>query len=272
MNPSTSSYSTCHLQRHLSEFFYYGPGNRGRLGELHQSQNYSIEFAEEIRKALPQWIEEGINTTKREGCVGRYFTENFQTQALGGETDSLPLLYNGKPESTCFQNFRQPLRNKCPSRGCDGPCSYGSSPCRHSGNLSRGGVAVGVKLSDNVQNQRAMQALESFDVVLLTETFDEIEQAEFVADVFNVPLMNASLANVKKLNVRIDRSNAKEKYNTYQDVLRMTAPELIGLIASHSRFEMELYQHAMKLNAEGIQRWKDEKRLLVGHLLASNNK
>lgn len=105
----------------------------------------------------------------------------------------------------------------------------------------------------------------AFDIVLLTETFGEIEQAEFVADVLNVPLMNASLANMEKLNVRIDRSaaNAKGKSNTYQDILGKTAPELIGLIASHSKFEMELYQHAMKLNAEGIQRWKDEKRLLV---------
>ncbi len=233
----------------------------GRLGKLHQSQNYSTEFAKEIRKALPLWIEEGINTTKQLGCVGRYFTENFQTQALGGDTVSLPRPYNGKPESTCLG--QKCLRNKCTSRGCDGPCSYGDSPCRYSGGkLSRGGVAVGEKLTDNVQNQRAMQVLDAFDIVLLTETFVEIEQAEFVADVFNVPLMNASLSNMKKLNVRIDRSTADGKYNTYQDILRTTAPELIGLIASHSRFEMELYQYAMKLNAEGIQRWKDEKRLL----------
>lgn len=234
----------------------------GRLGELHRSQNYSMEFAEEIRKTLPQWIEEGINTTKQLGCVGRHFTENFQTQALGGETDSLPTPYNGKPETTCFKKC---LRNKCTSRGCDGPCSYGNSPCRHSGKLSRGGVAMGVKPTDKVQNQRAMQVLESFDVVLLTETFDELEQAEFVADVFNVPLVNASLANMKKLNVRIDRSTAKGKYNTYQDVLRKTAPELIELVASHSSFEMELYQHAVKLNTEGIRRWREEKRSLVRH-------
>lgn len=199
---------TWNLQRHLSEFFYYGPGDRGRLGELHQSQNYSMEFTEEIRKALPKWIEEGINTTKQTGCVGRFFTENFQTQALAGDTHSLPRPYNGRPES-CFPKER--LRNRCTSRGCDGPCSYGSSPCRYRGKFSRGGVAIGAKMTDNVQSQRAMEVLESFDIVLLTETFDEIEQAEFVADVFNVPLMNASLANMEKLNVRIDRSTAKEK-------------------------------------------------------------
>ncbi len=254
----------CHLQRHLSEFFYYGPGSRGKLGKLHQSQNYSMEFAEEIRRALPQWIQRGINTTKQIGCVGRHFTENFQTQVLAGDTDSLPRPYNGRPESTCFhwEERKKHLRNRCTSRGCDGPCSYGSSPCR-SRKLSSGGVAVGTKISDNVQSQRAMQVLESFDVVLLTETFDEKEQAEFVADVLNVPLVNASLAKMEKLNVRIDRSTAKERYNTYQDIVGKTAPELIDLIASHSKFEMELYKHAMKLNAEGIQRWKDEKRLLA---------
>ena len=226
----------------------------GRLGQLHQSKNYSTEFADKIRKTLPQWIEEGINTTKRLGCFGRYFTENYQTQALSGETDSLPRPYNGKPKSTCFKNC---LRNKCPSGGCDGPCSYGSSPCRYGGKrLSRGGVAVGVKSTDNVQSQRAMQVLESFDVVLLTETFDEIEQAEFVADVLSVPLVNASLASMKKLNVR----TAKGK--SYQDILRKTAPELIGLIASHSSFEMKLYQHAVKLNAVAIRRWREEKRSL----------
>jgi len=251
------------IERHMSEFFYHGPGRTNpRLASLQKRQNYTKEYTSLIRKLLPEWILKGNEKTQQEGEFGRYFSENYQTRALAGETSRTPDPFT-TPKSYCIKNC---LRNKCPPKGCDGPCSYGSSPPFDRGyKLGRGGVHVGPHQTTIIQNRRALHVLKSFDMILLTESLRDPEQSEFIADVLNVPSSwkNLSLATMDKANVgtisKVTQQDHRQQDNAYRHILQQTAPELIDLLASHSQYEMELYNHAVQLNEGKIQQWKREK-------------
>lgn len=256
------------IERQLSEFFYSGPGSDGVLNDLFRRHEYSSpEFASLLRKSVPPWIKFGMSRTKRCGCFGKHFSDNLQLRALVGSTTVAPISFQTKNldlKCTQFHQGKQLGSKKlkphqqmcdqnqktCPNH-CDGPCQYG--------NGFRAGVPVNWDVLSDIHLERAVQTLDSFDVVLLTETVSEPVQLSFLADVTSVPLDKAS-AFLGNSNARIVQHNAAARQNGYQEILREAAPELIDLLLNHSRLEMELYQHAIERNLKLIQQWKEEKQ------------
>ena len=166
------------IERHLSEFFYSGPGRFGRLKELRKEQNYNDgEFAHLLRIELPKWIEEGMAVTRKRGCLRRHFSDEFQVRALSGElagNDKGPLPYS-QPRQECsvhilingtFVNNAQ--CGNC-NIFCDGPCSYG--------NHWRGGIRGGGEITAE-SLAAAKSVLRNFDVVLITEMMSEDDCAD----------------------------------------------------------------------------------------------
>mmetsp|Transcript_63285 Transcript_63285/g.187091 ORF Transcript_63285/g.187091 Transcript_63285/m.187091 type:complete len:436 (-) Transcript_63285:29-1336(-) len=248
------------IERHISEFFYSGPGAYGELARLHHEKEYdSEEFSRRIRESFPAWIEEGIAKNRRDGSLKRHFSDNFQTRALSGSTKDTPYAYDGMPQNECSQ--RKLINGKLERNegvyscinGCDAPCVYGGA-----GGTWQRGVSAGHRIGKEEQ-LKAMKVLESFDVVLLTETMGEEMQAEFVADVMGVPLANASIAGLHMKAKPEANSVSNERHYTYQEIVQRTAPEVLEVLEHHSRFEMDLYKHAVSLNGKMIKEWKLEK-------------
>ncbi len=127
----------------------------------------------------------------------------------------------------------------CPN-GCEGPCIYPS--------LSFG------KLTE-YDLERAMKALEKFDVVLITETFDQPDQKAFLSDVLSAP-RGFSMANVNS-NLRGTHDD-DDKNAFYGRLLRTLAPEAYEMLARENEFEIALYRHGVWLNREQTRRWKKE--------------
>jgi len=258
------------IERHLSEFFFSGPGSKGKLKELHKSGNYNDEFAHLMRIELPKWIEEGIIINSENGCLRRHFSDNFQVRALGGHVDMAkgdlgPLPYTRSPQQSCSVHkwSNDTSTNSTPilvhnehcgncSDFCDGPCSYGMH--------WRGGVHAGGVVTKQTRH-RAMDVLAKFDVVLLTETMGEDDQVQLLADVTGVPIVNASLAADRK-NIRSSghgTTTVEQKYHYYQDIINNAAPDTMELLEDHSAFEMDLYAKAVRINSQLTLQWRKER-------------
>ena len=258
------------IERHLSEFFFSGPGSKGKLKELHTSGNYNDEFAHLVRIELPKWIEEGIIINEEKGCLRRHFSDNFQVRALGGHVDMAkgdlgPLPYTRPPRQSCSVHkwSNDTSTNSTPalvhnehcgycSDFCDGPCSYGMH--------WRGGASAGGVVTKQTRH-RAMDVLAKFDVVLLTETMGEDDQVQLLADVTGVPIVNASLA-ADRMNMRSSGHRARtveQKYHYYQDIINKAAPDVMELIEDHSKYEMDLYAKAVRINSQLTLQWREER-------------
>jgi len=147
----------------------------------------------------------------------------------------------------------------CPY-GCEGPCRY---PSVSFGELGEGDL------------ERGKKALEAFDVVLITETFDEEDQRAFLADVLSVPREGEVDGNGEELGIRESNSNwshlhgnagiGKEKDEggedskyIYRNILKNLAPEVHETLNEENKLEKKLYKYAVELNQRQLEQWKKE--------------
>jgi hypothetical protein len=173
------------------------------------------------------WMEVGRNKGP-----GRNFNANYQTKMISGITTSKPTNMTGRKVK--WQN---------------GPCSYGSA--RYGGAQPNHNVTL-------ESLQRAKAALKEFDVMLLTETLSEPEQAAMVADMLGVPESVATLAK-QRANAKTDVTTAKSAvFKGYGDMLNRNAPDLYELLRSTSELDMKLYEHAVEVNRANTERWRRE--------------
>lgn len=255
------------IERHLSEFFYSGPGRFGRLKELHKEQNYNDgEFAKLLRIKLPNWIEEGMAVTRKRGCLRRHFSDEFQVRALSGElsgNDKGPLPYY-QPRQDCsvhilingtFVNNAQ--CGNC-NIFCDGPCSYG--------NHWRGGIRGGREVTDE-SLAKAKSVLRNFDVVLITEMMSEDNTVQMMADITGVPLGNKNNGASLLIDEKKVRSSGQamatveQKMTYYQSILKEAeADDMLKLIERHSQYEILLYEEATQINREIVAQWTEERK------------
>jgi len=252
------------IERHLSEFFYSGPGRFGRLKQLHKEKNFaSGEFAHLLRIEVPKWIEEGMAVTRKRGCLRRHFSDEFQVRALSGELsgdDSGPLpYYQPKPECSVHILINGTFVNNAQCGNCnifcDGPCSYG--------NHWRGGIRGGFAIIDE-SLERAKTVLRSFDIVLITETLSDDATVQMMADVTGVPLGHGGLDEKKVKKVRMSgqaMATVEQKMTYYQSILKEAkADDILELIERHSQYEMLLYEEAIHINQGIMEQWKEEKK------------
>ena len=183
------------VERHLSEFFYSGPGNGHQLDTqklFGKDTSYKRGLRNLISKELPDWLD---NTrTKQRSMIAhfqRQYTDNFQLRALAGCAQGTCLdsknltprqqviidegvaTYQNtpytNPDGACTTYFSEKITllklcrlrdlledpSLCPN-GCNGPCDYPVS-------------AWGPLDQKDVSN--AIQALDQYDAVFITETF-----------------------------------------------------------------------------------------------------
>ncbi len=155
----------------------------------------------------------------------------------------------------------------CPY-GCEGPCAY---PSVSFGELGEGDL------------ERGKKALEAFDVVLITETFDGEDQRAFLADVLSVPREGVVDGEGEELGIRERNSNwshllrwdrdgeeieeereeeeeqkeGDSKY-FYRNILKNLVPKVYDMMMEENKLEMELYKYAWELNQKQLERWKRE--------------
>ena len=257
------------IERHLSEFFYSGPGRFGRLKELHKEQNYNDgEFAHLLRIELPKWIEEGMAVTRKRGCLRRHFSDEFQVRALSGElsgNDKGPLPYSQPRQDRSVHiliNGTFVNNAQCGNCNifCDGPCSYG--------NHWRGGFRGGGEIT-NQSLKKAKSVLRNFDVVLITEMMSEDNTVQMMADITGVPLGNQNngaslLIDEKKVRASGQAmATVEQKMTYYQSILKKAkVDDMLKLIERHSQYEILLYEEATQINREIVAQWKEERKSL----------
>ena len=255
------------LERHLSEFFYSGPGRHSRLKELHKEQNYNDgEFAHLLRIELPKWIEEGMAVTRKRGCLRRHFSDEFQVRALSGElsgNDKGPLPYSSIDQDCSvhiLSNGTFVNNAQCGNCNifCDGPCSYG--------NHWRGGIRGGGEITGE-SLERAKSILRNFDVVLITEMMSEEDTVQMMADITGVPLGKGNncaslLTDEKKVRAFGEAiATVEQKMTHYQSILKEAkADDMLQLIERHSQYEILLYEEAKQINREIVAQWKEERK------------
>lgn len=225
------------IDRHLSEFFYSGPPRecqgqkkktvKSRWCELVLTKNYTHEFYTIMNTKILPWIKEGVVRVRKKRSLDRHFTDDFQVRAFVGETDVTP-----NDNGNCSG-----LSDK---RDCSkGVCVYGGA---------YEGAKYPMELT-KVELSKAKKALDQFDVVLLTETMMEQETAEFLSNVFDVPLNVSSMP----------RRNPGE---THEDLVLSGMvkymPQTVKLLKEHSQLEVALYRHAVELNSEMMKQWRNE--------------
>ena len=126
------------LERHISEFFYSGPGSKGELATLYKqgrkARKFTDRFFDLVQRELPGWIESGNDIAQaRKSTLTRSFVNHYQTLALAGKTDNVP----SRPSAaTKCQNAPKPTGNHNCQRECMHGINEGCSKCR-------GGCVVG---------------------------------------------------------------------------------------------------------------------------------
>ena len=273
------------IERHLSEFFYSGPGSSLGLDakKLFGDTNdkYKKRVQKKIIEELPGWLNESkAESRSMNWYFGRYYTDNFQLRSLAGcahgsclasknltreENSTLMrglidyLNVSGtRRNGACTMYFSEKVKiiepcrshgksNKgkfkdlCPF-GCDTPCRYPVSAWGPLGN-------------DDLS--RAIQALNGYDAIFLTETLDNDDQAAFLADIMGVP-QNATFS-LRSKNTKTKKSSEREKTHFYRDLLlNLTLNELYGRIHEENALEIALFQYAVKRNREMVEQWKEE--------------
>ena len=222
------------VERHMSEFFYSGPGMRFPIDRslLYANETYTESLKEFMLVQVPKWVAKSHNDRPvfRKQLLttfGRYYTDNFQIRALAGrsgdhlEEVNVPedlkrqwreeyssVKTYSDPDPTCSQYFTGnemifDLCNKfpqpqCPT-GCDGPCFY---PSVSLNKIGQGDL------------HHAIQALQSFDAVLLMETLDDKDQAAFLSSVVGVP-HDASFS-IESKNAVVEKKDQRDKTHFYR--------------------------------------------------------
>ncbi|KAL7479777.1 hypothetical protein ACHAW6_005497 [Cyclotella cf. meneghiniana] len=285
------------IERHMSEFFFSGPGTKVHIDrqQLYTNKTYTKHLSTFLNENIPLWMnEEGGGRSfldrygEMEGRVnmyfGRFYTNNFQLRALAGcsSPDCLQRRHAGKltpqfqqemtrlhpitNENTTMYSSSVPLctqyfhkdhalydpcakgrtkRDEC-ELGCDGPCFY---PSVAWGPLDRSDVA------------RAVSALEAFDAVLLTETFDDPDQSAFLADVLGVPRdAEFALTNHNVTNYVVHKTNKHEKTHFYRDLLSKLSPGSLEMLLAENDLEIEFFERAVEVNERKTNEWKRETR------------
>mmetsp|Transcript_14419 Transcript_14419/g.29835 ORF Transcript_14419/g.29835 Transcript_14419/m.29835 type:complete len:483 (+) Transcript_14419:2927-4375(+) len=276
------------VERHISEFFFSGPGKDFRINraQLQTDAAYAKEIGKFFRKQMTPWllgdeyndrlqdeVKRSVDGQKHREhwFFNRFYVDNYQIRALAGCTKDCKkkskswtsgkkypyepnILYSGSPIYQCTQIFQSAQgkslnatcrhangREACP-HGCDGPCNYDAAAWGKVGQL---------------ELDRAKSALESFDLVMITETMDQEDQARMVSNVMGVPFSFADtgaqerITNVKK--------STREKTHYYRDMLAQTSNKTLDLLVEMNRLELELYDHAVLLNGLMTEKWKLEK-------------
>mmetsp|Transcript_3599 Transcript_3599/g.7313 ORF Transcript_3599/g.7313 Transcript_3599/m.7313 type:complete len:452 (-) Transcript_3599:22-1377(-) len=272
------------IERHLSEFFYSGPGRRFdiRRDQLYVNQTYTKELSEYLEKNVPKWMRslqgrvKGMHG-KFNMYFGRYYVDNFQLRALAGcssreclkernitDEDVLDEIRRRHPSEKsyvtpvpkCTFYFKEKISNtdalqmcalprETECSECDGPCFYPS-------------VAWGEMTDNDVE--RATSALEAYDVVLLTETFDEEAQSALLSDVMGVP-RDADFALNKKgvKNSVVQKTNNREKTHFYRDMFSKLAPNALMKLEAENEFEIKFFERALEVNKKKTELWKGVK-------------
>lgn len=271
------------IERHLSEFFYSGPGQiRLNVKKLHVNKKYTQEVRELLLTELPDWLNGPKNEKK---ILGRWYTDNFHIRALAGcsrgddcfqykniTTEEFKMIAQRRSKylnataghvlpnpNPCTLYFNSKIRkiDPCSTYGREQQtakemnkiCPVCDSPCGHP--VAAWGPITHSDLS------RAISALNSYDVVLITETLDNDDQAAFLADVLGVQ-SNATFS-LKYENTRAKKITERDKTHLYRDLLlNLTSRELSERIHEENKLEIELFEYAVERNRKMVDQWKKE--------------
>ncbi|KAL7513275.1 hypothetical protein ACHAXN_010489 [Cyclotella atomus] len=279
------------IERHMSEFFFSGHGTKFHIDrtQLYTNETYTQQLASFLTENVPKWMaQEGGGKTfiSKYGPVegrfnmyfGRHYTNNFQLRALSGcsskecfakrlgnattpeEIELLHPLTNSTmyqtPKPSCTQYFHkvnvlfdpcaksQTKNTKDCELGCDGPCFYPS-------------IAWGPLDQSDVD--RAITALEKFDLILFMETFDNPDQAAFMADVLGVPRdAEFAISNHNASYVTVQKTNNRDKTHFYRDLLEKLSPSSLETLTEQNKLEIDFFEKAMDVNQQKTNQWKRE--------------
>jgi len=299
------------IERHMSEFFYHGPGkalmplNRTRL---YVDEEYTEKISNFLMEEVPRWIRRTDNARSnhnhgkqevrekeeesseddyfRRPFFSRHYTDNLQLRAFAGcstrecieqtsmknevTEDEISFIEEKrkiKIDSYSSPNWRcagdeNPIgycisdHEVCPN-GCEGPCKFPS-------------ISFGKLTKDDLE--RGEKSLEAFDVVLITETFDDATQREFLADVLSAPREfgigndNSFLSHDYGTDNgggvwNSARNHDKQETNTfYRTLLRNLAIDAYDVLVDENELELEFYRYAVELNKMQVEQWKSEVR------------
>mmetsp|Transcript_20768 Transcript_20768/g.43666 ORF Transcript_20768/g.43666 Transcript_20768/m.43666 type:complete len:459 (+) Transcript_20768:55-1431(+) len=268
------------IERHISEFFFSGPGQHFPIhrDQLYVNQTYTKELSEYLNQNVPLWMERDGGGKGMEGkfemLFGRFYVDNFQLRALAGcssrecleeknisdeqmldeirsrhpseQSYAKPVpkctyFFTSQKQTGTFQLCSKRQKKQC-SNGCDGPCFYPS-------------VAWGEMTANDVD--RAVKALEAYDVVLLMETFDEEDQSAWLSDVMGVP-RDADFALSKRdaKNSVVEKSNKREKTHFYRDLFEILAPEVLSRVEDENKLEIMFFDRAVEINNIKTCQWE----------------
>ena len=285
----------------MSEFFYSGPPSKiefeGNIynkkkkkrvdidrAKLYVNQTYTHALSVFLKDHLEQWAKDSNDfDLNYQWYLGGRYISNYQLRSLSGcsddgecmdgkivdkkthhkmnkfrpkvnknsihissttpiQIDSVCTMHPFYPNNGgCYRN-----RKVCPN-SCDGPCFY---PAVASGPLNERDL------------QRGINALNKFDIVLLTETMDDEDQSAFLADAVGVPRKQQSLlpSSLRKSNVKTKKTNDREKTHYYRDLISNLTQhrDIIKSLHRENQLEIDLYHHAETLNRGMIEKWKRE--------------
>eukprot|EP00569_Conticribra_weissflogii_P010236 CAMPEP_0171386158 /NCGR_PEP_ID=MMETSP0879-20121228/39352_1 /TAXON_ID=67004 /ORGANISM="Thalassiosira weissflogii, Strain CCMP1336" /LENGTH=375 /DNA_ID=CAMNT_0011898475 /DNA_START=481 /DNA_END=1609 /DNA_ORIENTATION=- len=274
------------IERHMSEFFYKGPGGNRENGfkldkqKLHTDEEYSQQLSEFIYKYLPPWMAKKGSGPHRQRdndfkwfFIGEVYMDNFQLRSLAGcssgecmkryhmRKGKLERMEEGfrastgfytEPISACTNFFDVMCKPHLDKRLCrnrvDGPCFY---PAVAWGDMSEDDLARGIK------------ALEAFDVVLLMEKLNDEDQSAFFADVMGVHRdVTFSFNNMSSeaMNSQVGKASPREVTHFYRDILSRfeLLRDVQNLLYEENRLEIALFERAIELNSLMIDQWKTE--------------
>lgn len=274
----------------MSEFFFSGPGTKFHIDrtQLYTNETYTQELSAFLTENIPEWMEQeggGKNSIRKFGPLegrfnmyfGRFYTNNFQLRALAGCSNdgcmakrlgntAVPVqiqtlhptgnatLYQ-TPNPTCTQYFhkvnvlfdpcaKSAYKQEVCALGCDGPCFYPS-------------VAWGSLDQSDVE--RAINALKDFDLILLMERFDDLDQAALMADVLGVPRdAEFALSKHNASYVTVQKTNKRDKTHFYRDLLTKLSPNSLELLIEQNELELDFFEKAIQLHEQKMNEWKKE--------------
>ncbi len=281
------------IERHMSEFFYHGLGQAVaplNRSSLYVDEEYTEQISKFLKEEVPRWIQRTDNARSNQydedeeeslenfrlPFFSRHYTDNLQLRAFAGcstgecieqtsmknevtedEISFIEEKRNIKITSYSSPNWRcagdeNPIgyciseHEVCPD-GCEGPCKYPS-------------ISFGELTKDDLE--RAKMALRGFDVVLITESFDDAKQRAFLADVLSAPREFEIGNDNAYLNHNYHRKEKwKMQYKTntfYRTLLQNLAQDAYLMLKEENRLEYEFYHYAIQLNEMQVEQWKDE--------------
>jgi len=273
------------IERHLSEFFFSGPGSKEWTidkTQLISNATYTRLFVDYVVTNVPKYIKEkGKNSNQRgrfNKFFGRFYVDNFQLRSLAGcadesclrqEDDGLePLdleeIYRLHPENhtyneinpVCTNYFRKDeprgiLFEVCAKKYDETQCPIGcDGPCFYPA------VAWQSMTADHVA--RAISALERYDAVLLNEKLGDVDQSYFVSDIVGVP-RDANFSMNKQLqNAGVNKTSGREKTHFYRDLLYKLHRPTLAMLEEENKLEIQLYEKAREINSKQLDQWRRE--------------